>query len=600
MTVDDCRLIELKSIRFREGNITPIEGNADVPFEIRRVFYIYDIPGGEQRGAHAHKTCHQFIIAASGSFEVVVDDGTNQRTILLNRPFYGLHVPPGIWCHEQGFSSGSVCLVLTSALYDEDDYIRDYAKYLSQVKGISAENRRILPVDLKKATDLHSAEIHDAAKRVIDSGWYLLGKEVKSFEENYARFIGTKYCVGVGNGLDALRLIIRAYKQMGVMHEGDEIIVPANTYIASILAVTENNLVPVLVEPDPETLEIDDSKIEEAITSKTRGIMIVHLYGRNSYTRKIGEICHRYSLKLIEDNAQAHGCYYKPEDECKMQKNERGIPKKRISGEASHLDFRHESNLNRIINLSQESDLDQESEIPFAGETCIRTGSIGDAAGHSFYPTKNLGALGDAGAVTTNDENLAAMVRALANYGSSRKYVFPYEGINSRLDEMQAAILNAKLQHLEEENAKRKDVARKYIEGIDNPEIWIPGYSSRVSSKLAKDAKDANDESCINRLLDSSVWHLFPIMTKHRDELQRYLAGNNVLTQIHYPIPPHKQDCFKESKILSVSNWHELRLPITERIHNEELSLPVSPTLTAEEQSIIIDLLNRWTPKSGN
>lgn len=366
-------------------------------------------------------------------------------------------------------------------------------------------------LDLKEVTDSHSQEIHEAVNRVVDSGWYLQGEENKHFEGNYAKFIGTKYCIGCANGLDALIWIFRAYIEMGVMQPGDEVIVPANTYIATILAITENGLKPVLVEPKFNTLEIDDDLIEAAITPKTKAIAIVHLYGRNAYTDKIGTLCKKYNLKLVEDNAQAHGC--------------------------KHIDGRV-------------------------------TGSIGDAAGHSFYPGKNLGALGDGGAVTTNDPDLAAAVRALANYGSQKKYVFKYAGRNSRLDEIQAAVLDVKLKYLVEDNAHRKEVAHLYYEGIKNPLITLP-----------------------DRLLDDqNVYHLFPIFCEKRDELQAYLKDNGVGTVIHYPIPPFKQECY------SKEDWNtpQLLLPITEKIHNTELSLPIGPTITEEEVKTIIGIINSF------
>ena len=348
-------------------------------------------------------------------------------------------------------------------------------------------------LSLKDVTDSHAKEIHEAVNRVVDSGWYLQGEENKRFEENYAKFIGTKYCIGCANGLDALIWIFRAYIELGVMQPGDEVLVPANTYIATILAITENGLKPVLVEPKLNTLEIDDDLIEQYITPKTKAICIVHLYGRNAYTDKIGSLCKKYNLKLIEDNAQAHGC--------------------------KHTDGR-------------------------------TTGSIGDAAGHSFYPGKNLGALGDGGAVTTSDPALADAVRTLANYGSSKKYVFKYTGRNSRLDEIQAAVLDVKLKYLVEDNAHRKMVANYYYDHINNPLITLP-----------------------DRLLDEqNAYHLFPILVSEgkRDALHDYLEKNGVGTVIHYPIAPHKQECYKE--------WNGMSFPITERIAKEELSLPIGPS----------------------
>lgn len=361
-------------------------------------------------------------------------------------------------------------------------------------------------LDLQKVTAKYASEIHEAVSRVVDSGWYLQGQENERFEVNYANYIGTKYAIGCANGLDALILIFKAYMEMGVMQAGDEVIVPANTYIATILALTENGLKPILVEPSMETYEIDDSKIEEAITPKTKAICIVHLYGQCAYTEKIGAICKKYNLKLVEDNAQAHGCV-------------------------------------------------------FNGK---KTGAIGDAAGHSFYPGKNLGALGDAGAVTTNDLQLAETVRTLANYGSKEKYVFKYVGRNSRLDEIQAAILDVKLHHLDEDVQRRKEVAKYYIENIKNLKIVLPKIF------------DWNQH----------VFHIFTIRCEERDRLQQYLSDNGIQTNIHYPIPPHKQECYK--------GWNAMSLPITEMIHATELSLPMSPVMTREEIEIVVEVINNW------
>lgn len=368
-------------------------------------------------------------------------------------------------------------------------------------------------LSLKDITAKYADEIHEAALRVIDSGWYLQGVENERFETNYAKYIGSRYCIGCANGLDALIWIFRAYIELGVMKPGDEVIVPANTYIATILAITENGLKPVLVEPKPTTLEIDDDRIEEAITERTKAICIVHLYGRLAYTEKIGALCKKYNLKLIEDNAQAHGCTYKGQ----------------------------------------------------------KTGSIGDAAGHSFYPGKNLGALGDAGAVTTNDDELATVIRALANYGSQKKYVFKYAGRNSRLDELQAAILDVKLKHLDEDVKLRQQVAKYYYENISNPIIELP-----------------------ERLPDeNNAYHLFPILVKgkgNRDRLQKYLTDNGIGTVIHYPTPPHKQECY--AKVLW--NTPQLSLPITERLADEELSLPMGQCLDRNSIDVIINTLNKW------
>lgn len=362
-------------------------------------------------------------------------------------------------------------------------------------------------LSLKDVTALYEAEINEAVARVVHSGWYLQGPENEAFEKNYSQFIGTKYTIGCANGLDALIWIFRAYIEMGVMKPGDEVIVPANTYIATILAITENGLVPVLVEPDINTLQIDDSLIEEAITPRTRAITIVHLYGRLAWTEKIAHLCKKHNLKLIEDNAQAHGCQ---------------TPDGRV------------------------------------------TGSLGDAAGHSFYPGKNLGALGDGGAVTTNDSELARVVRTLANYGSSRKYVFDYTGRNSRLDEIQAAVLNVKLRHLVDANNARKAIAARYIKGIKTPLIAMP----------------------VTLPAEQNVFHLFPVLCERRDELQAYLQENGVQTIIHYPIPPHKQVCYKE--------WNCMSLPVTEAIHARELSLPIGPAISIEDADRVVEIINNF------
>lgn len=361
-------------------------------------------------------------------------------------------------------------------------------------------------LDLQKITEKYSAEIHEAVARVIDSGWYLQGNENEKFEVAYSKYIGTKHTIGCANGLDALIWIFRAYIELGFMQPGDEVIVPANTYIASILAITENNLKPILIEPNIDTLQIDDTLLESAISSKTKAILIVHLYGQCAYTDKIGELCKKYSLKLIEDNAQAHGCMYRGR----------------------------------------------------------KTGSLGDAAGHSFYPGKNLGALGDGGATTTNDDQLAETIRTLANYGSSKKYVFKYTGRNSRLDEIQAAVLRVKLKYLDDDIALRKRVAKLYFDNIKNKKIKFPKISD----------------------WDANVFHLFPILCVDRDNLQQYLTNQGVQTLIHYPIPPHHQECY--------SVWKDISLPITERIHKEELTLPISPVMNEAEVMKVIDVINKW------
>ena len=369
----------------------------------------------------------------------------------------------------------------------------------------------------------YDAEIHEAVNRVLDSGWYLHGEATRQFELHYAEYIGTRHCIGVANGLDALTLILRAYMEMGVIEEGDEVIVPANTFIASILSITENRLKPVLVEPSPDTLQIDDTLIEQAITPRTRAIMIVHLYGRCAYTDRIGDICKKHGLKLIEDNAQAHGCVF-------------------------------------------------DAVLPHR-----KTGSLGSAAAHSFYPGKNLGALGDAGAVTTDDDTLADVVRALGNYGCHQKYINNYLGRNSRIDELQAAILDVKLRHLDADNQRRREIAARYERDISNELVTCRIATGETPCCSSRNGLSPNRDC---------VYHIFPVFSPRRDDLQRFLADNGVETQIHYPIPPHKQKCYKE--------WNALSLPVTELIHKQEISLPCHPAMKNEEAEIIIDLLNAF------
>lgn len=369
-------------------------------------------------------------------------------------------------------------------------------------------------LSLKSVTEKYSDEIHAAVTRVVDSGWYLQGKENEAFEAEYSAYIGTRYAVGVANGLDALIWIIRAYKELGVFKEGDEILVPANTYIATILAITENNLKAILVEPRIETLEIDDELLEDHLTDRTKAVMIVHLYGRCAYTDRIGAFCKRHGLKLLEDNAQAHGCKW----------------------------------------------------------NSVHTGAIGDAAAHSFYPGKNLGALGDAGAVTTDDTMLADCIRSLGNYGSTRKYVFKYTGRNSRLDEIQAAVLRVKLNHLDEDNQHRVKLGTLYNKGINNhlvklPEIMMPS---------------------------GNVFHLFPILCERRDELATYLKGKGIQTLIHYPIPPYAQECYKSAIESGMLVLPTDGLPLTDYIHKTELSLPIGPTITETEVCQVIDTVNSF------
>lgn len=366
-------------------------------------------------------------------------------------------------------------------------------------------------LDLQKINAQYSAELKQASQEVIDSGWYLLGKRVGQFETDLSNFLGVKHAIGVANGLDALRLILKAYIEMGMMSEGDEIIVPSNTYIATILAISDNRLKPVLVEPDLNTYNIDISLIEKHITHRTRAIMIVHLYGQVCWSNELRAIAQKHDLKIIEDNAQAIGATWNYQ----------------------------------------------------------RTGSLADAAGNSFYPGKNLGALGDSGAVTTNNDELARVVRSLANYGSSQKYLNEYQGLNSRLDEIQAAFLSVKLKYIDAENQRRCEIARLYIENINNTELVLPAVGSAGNLSDFK-----------------HIFHLFVIRSPFRDKLQSYLAENGIQTLIHYPIPPHKQAAYKE--------WNALSFPVSEKIHREVLSLPISPVMSDEDIFSVAGLLNKF------
>lgn len=357
-------------------------------------------------------------------------------------------------------------------------------------------------LDLYKINKQYRKEIDEKIKQVLDSGWYLLGQQDELFEKHFAEFCGTKHCIGCANGLDALNLIIRAYG----FKEGDEIIVPANTYIASILAISMNDATPVLVEPDINTYNINPDLIEDKITPKTKAIMVVHLYGQAVQMDKIWQLVKKYNLKIIEDSAQAHGAIYKGK----------------------------------------------------------RVGNLGDASGFSFYPGKNLGCLGDGGCITTNDDDLAQKLRALRNYGSHKKYCNLYKGVNSRLDEIQAAILDVKLPHLDKDNARRREIAKYYKENIRNPKIVLP---------------QAYDEK-------SHVWHVFVVRVENRTEFQEYLTKNDIQTLIHYPTPPHKQEAYKE--------WNNFSYPITEKIHNEILSLPISPVMTDEEVKKVVEVVNAF------
>ncbi|MCC8358762.1 DegT/DnrJ/EryC1/StrS family aminotransferase [Salinimicrobium sediminilitoris] len=368
-------------------------------------------------------------------------------------------------------------------------------------------------LDLQKMNASYAPQLKEVASKVIDSGWYLQGENLKAFEFNLSKFTGSDYSVGVGNGLDALRLIFKAYLEMGFMAEGDEVIVPANTYIASILAITDNRLKPIFVEPNLDSYNLDISKIEEKISSRTKAIMVVHLYGQVCWSEDLENISEKYGLKIVEDNAQAIG-----------------------------------------------------AEFRYSNGNIKKTGTLGDAAGFSFYPGKNLGALGDAGAVTTGDKELSEIIRAIGNYGSKEKYINEYQGLNSRMDEIQAAFLNVKLKFIQSDNQKRREIAEDYLKNINNTSITLPFIEGDISNN------------------QSHTWHLFVIRTSNREKLGEFLHQNGIQSLVHYPIPPHKQKAYKQ--------FNHLDLPITEKIHREVLSLPISPVLTNSETSEIINVIN--------
>lgn len=394
-------------------------------------------------------------------------------------------------------------------------------------------------LDLQKVTSSFEPELSLAIERVVRSGWFILGEETSAFETEYANFIGSRHCIGTANGLDALRLILKAYIEIGVMKEGDEIIVPANTFIATILAITDNRLRPVFVEPDIDTYNIDPRLLEKAVTDKTRAIIIVHLYGQACWPDEIRQIADKYKLRIIEDNAQAVGTMVA------------------LQGSGSGLKTK-------------------------TGFTYKRTGSLADAAGHSFYPGKNLGALGDGGAVTTDDDDLGIMVRSLANYGSIRKYIHDHKGLNSRLDEIQAAVLRVKLPRLDSDNQLRRVIAGYYNSNISNPQIKLPGIRNSDCDARKKDY-NANDAT-LHAL--SHVWHLFVVRHPERDRLKQFLEEKGIQTLIHYPVPPHKQRAYTE--------YSSLELPVTEKIHREVLSLPISQVMTLDEAGKVVEIVNKF------
>lgn len=510
-----CGLIDLPYIFDPNGDLTVVENTSAFPFAVRRVFYLYDVPADSERGGHSHHQAKELIVAVSGSFDVTLHDGKEKRTYHLDRPYKALYIEAGVWRTLRNFSSGSVCLVLTSEKYDEADYVRSFTDFLRLTAVKSTDMKKLYPfLDLAVCNAPYIDEIRAAAISVIDSGRYIGGVEVQALERELSALTGAPHAVGVSNGLDALRLIFRAYIELGKLHPGDEVIVPANTYIASVLAVTDCGLTPVFVEPDPATLNLDSSLVVEAITPRTRAVLPVHLYGRACWNDTLADVVRRYHLIVVEDNAQAIGA----------EASTPGLFGSRI------------------------------------------TGALGHAAAFSFYPTKNIGALGDAGAVTTFDADLASTVRALANYGSDRRYHNIYQGFNCRLDPIQAAMIRVKLRHIDDETDHRRRLAAIYSSEITNPAVTLPESGGG----------------------DTPVWHQYVVRVDHRDAFRSYLLENGVETDIHYAVPPHLQPCY--------SRHSSLHLPVTCRLADTVVSLPISRCTTESDARAIASIINTWQP----
>lgn len=511
--IDDCGIIDLPRHLHPNGSLTEVENTTAFPFKVKRVFYLYDVPADSTRGGHSHHMAQELIVAVSGSFDVTIHDGHRQHTYNLSRPYRALHITAGVWRTLQNFSAGSVCLVLTSEEYSETDYVRDFNYFLRLTATKETIGKKVYPfLDLATVNAPYIDEIRRTAIDVIDSGRYIGGKEVEGLEYDLCQLTGAPYAVGVSNGLDALRLILRAYIELGRLQPGDEVIVPANTYIASVLAVTDSGLKPVFVEPDPVTMNLSGEGVTAAIGTNTKAIMPVHLYGRAAWDEKMAEVAHDNGLIVVEDNAQAIGA----------------------SAAFPGLYGKH------------------------------ATGALGHAAAFSFYPTKNIGALGDAGAVTTHDKELAATVAALHNYGSDRRYHNIYAGLNCRLDPIQAAMLRVKLRHIDSETEHRRALAKIYSSHITNPKVTLPLIDKP----------------------DLSVWHQYVVRVADRDAFREYLASHGVQTDVHYATPPHLQPCY--------SNYATLDLPITCRIASEVVSLPISACTTEADAIEIAEIINRY------
>lgn len=507
-----CGIIDLPRHFDINGDLTVVENTRAFPFSVKRVFYLYDVPADSERGGHSHFKAQELIVAVSGAFDVTINDGHGKRSFHLDRPYKALYIEAGIWRTLQNFSSGSVCLVLTSEKYDEDDYVRSFDDFMRLTSKKMDVGRHFKFLDLAICNAPYIDEIKKAAIDVIESGRYIGGAEVIALEHDLKVLTGAPFAIGVSNGLDALRLIFRGYIELGRLRPGDEVIVPANTYIASVLAVTDCGLIPVFVEPDPETLNLDSHRVEAAVTSRTRAILPVHLYGRVCWDSTLAATAARNNLIVVEDNAQAIGA------------------------------------VSDTIGL-------------FGSRAA---GGLGHAAAFSFYPTKNIGAVGDAGAVTTFDENLARTVRALGNYGSDRRYHNIFAGLNCRLDPIQAAMIRVKLRHIDDETEHRLKIADVYDGLIKNPKVTLP-----VKGKEG-----------------TTVWHQYVVRVDDRDTFRKYLLDNGVETDVHYAVPPHLQPCY--------SQYASLDLPITCRIADTVVSLPISRCTTVSDAREIAEIINNY------
>lgn len=512
------RIIDIPRVCDPRGNLSFLQRPGCLPFDVRRVYYLYDTPCDSERGGHSHRHLQQLLIAVTGSFDVNVDDGTQVKTFTLNRPYQGLYLPCGLWRTLSNFTSGAVCLVLASDLYDEAEYVRDYYEFraLAEAKIKAETVKAHYPfLDLGKLNEPYRQAMKDAACRVIDSGRYIGGQEVENLEKDIAAMCQVPYAIGVSNGLDALRLILRAYIELGNLKPGDEVIVPGDTYIATVLAVTDNGLKPVFADVDLATSNFTADSLRAVATKRTRAIMPVHLYGRVSWDAELANLVQKKGWLVIEDNAQSMGA------------------RSLVPG----LFGTHEA------------------------------GGLGHAAGTSFYPTKNIGALGDAGIITTHDPDLAQAVKALRNYGSEQQYHNQYAGLNCRLDPIQAAMLRVKIPYLGRENKHRQALAHIYDQEINNPAVSKPKMGA---------------EDCI--------WHQYVVRVKNREDFRSYLSDNGVETAIHYPVAPFDQPCYAEYAA-------EAKCPNAEIVAAQCVSLPISSCTSEEDAHEIAKIINSYKVK---